>query len=1154
MRARVYSRAAATLVAAALALLPGTSQAVQKCEEILTARACTDSAPKAYTIAGGQSVMVAAPIIPGFDTACWNWTRKFQCIETDPQLYCDSGTAYQTVKDDCSLTAAAINATTQINAITYITDATYNYRCGYGEFTTNDALPTGKECVLLNSTTVSSDYVAAAVAGADPSTGWGDPPTTASLTDSIATKETRTDNYVCYSSPVTTCSDVCYNQVVDPATGTVKQEEVPCTSPVTNCAATSNQCNGSVTTNPDGTLNPNVPLGPDGRCINSTEVLTCQAGEVPKCLSKENCTLSSTTPSAVQDNGFALSQEQNYVCSNETESCTQYADVSNCVHVGAWGWDQLSIKGQVGQGLGEANAAMSKVEGIQKGLKTNDPYIFSGQDLRCHYAVGNFMNTFITIAVIAITAMATGGASIGVMGDYLMAQGFTAAQAVAIQVAASAIVDAPDSKAFGNDCCKDYVIEGSDAWYKLGSCNADEVKLAVARRKGLSHYLGDYCSKKGGFPLRQCKERTKTYCAFDDMLALVVNEQGRAQLDALSRADTSTTKSTGELSFKLYDAPVLDATKYTGVLNTGHWEKLVTASNSQVWTWQYPGYCSSTEAQKAAYDIYNQETAAAVDMTGIQPDSMTAEQAAKLLLATANLAPFQECPSTPGLVSYLTCSKLDDSCDVTKLPEGPTGVEMDMAGANVSEADVNWRVQQLASFFQPGDYGVTGVMSDPTFAAVSASVNEYITSTGSCHTDGSCLYELAITDKQATGGMGAKKRISERAQFPLYTVVTNSAWPTVNYVNQDGTMAPESYLSDPNRGLATALSVGTQRFIFHPNYLGAPLQGNIHSKVLMEYANSNLSAVHPEDDYTPLLVPTSLPPASEGWYPYGDASDNKKHFFLSGGCDPNSRWCNYDIQVDLTVPRHPWGSAESPRCWGFSLSQMAALDFDKMDLSRWINSLDLSSASAGLSGDAAKAMTDQVTSSAQSFYSAVKNGDVINKPGAGTVALVTNTDILPKLSNDNFEAYTLQVAVPANWPNWFDDQPNNNPVTNVVVNWGDGRPTEIMSLASTGRAYTAKHDYGDMPVGTYTVTVTLDTHGNGAQTLTTNVSITPNAGDAIPATTLKFSNPGSNGSTQGEYSPATTTSGNSQSEADLVTVSPGTVNQFEQQGSTVTAP
>lgn len=1136
-----------TLVTAVL--FPLQAQASLKCQELKAKLTCTDSAARRVTYSWG-TVSVPAPIIPGYSTACWNWSRTFQCVETDPIYQCDSGTSFDNVKADCSLVASKINSTTTVNSVNYITAADYSYRCAWGQWTEQPPLPPNKECIMLDQTTVPSNYVPSAPVGTTPP---------GSLSTTINLQETRNEEYVCYGAPVTTCANTCYAEVKNAATGLMEKKEVACTSPISQCATSSNQCDGTARRNPDGSLVADPSVGPDGRCVSSTENQICQSGTIPKCLTKDNCTLSKTENSGIQDNGFALNQDQTYVCTNTKETCTELANVSNCVHVGAWGWDQTSIKSQVGQGLAEYNAAMSKLEGVEKGMKDNDPYIFSGQDLRCHYAVGNFLNTFIAIAVIAATMVATGGASAGLLSTALQSGGMAVAQAnavaAAVSIGAAALNDAPNSKAIGSNCCKDFVFEGSDAWYKLGSCTADEIKLSVAKRKGLDHYLGEYCSKKSGFPIRQCVEKTRSYCVFDDMLALTVNEQGRAQLDALATADTVNTSVTGAKGFALYGAPVASAPKYTGYLNTGKWVKQAQQNNAQVWTWQYPAYCASSTAQKAAHDLWIQEMTKASDTKGIEPDEMTKAQAMQFLMAAVNVAPFQECPSTPGTMSFLTCSKNDDSCDTNKLPEGPTGVETDLTGL-VSQADVNWRVQQTASFYTPGDYGVTATMaSNSSYAAVSESINEFVTAVGSCHrTDGQCLYYFAITDKVATKGAGAKKRSTEYAQFPLYTVQPSSTQPAIDYVAQDGTLNTAAYQADPNRGRADPIYVGTQRLIFHPNFITSPVQGNIHSKILVEYANAKLDPGYPENDYKALMVPTSLPPGTAGWYPYGSAGVHGKYFYLSGGCNANSRWCNYEITVDLDIPRHPWGTAQAPRCWGFSLEQMAALDFDKMDLSRWINSLDLDASTASMSTEAAAAMTKQVTDTAQAFYSNVSTSTPTNKPGAGTTALVTNTDILPMLSNGSFRAYVLEAAVPSNWPNYFIDQVNNNPVSNVKVDWGDGKQG-VMVMDPGGKAYTAEHDYGDLKVATrYKVTVTLDTGSNGPQTLTTFVTVTPDGGGIPAKTELQFNNPGSNGKVQAQYNPANTLNNLNQSPDSLNTIAPGMTDQFDRQGGTVTNP
>jgi hypothetical protein len=1171
-------RAAMTLVVAAATFVPSVSHASLVCQELTQDRSCTDNST--HNVDG---LAVPAPVLPGFSSGCWSWDRQFQCVEQNPTYYCDSGDSYATVQATCSLTSAIVNAAVNIKSINYITSATYDYSCAFGQLTTNDSLPTGQSCVMLDDTTTYSNTVSAANPGTPADTGNG---TTASLPTSISNTETDTQQYVCYYPPATTCSDTCYTNVTDPSTGAITQQATACNSPVTNCVQSSDTCNSNVTVNADGGMSGTESLGPDGRCVDSTAVSTCQAGEIPKCLTNSNCALQNTTATGIQDNGFATTQTQTYQCSNTTTTCTEVTNVSNCVHADAWGWDNMTLQSEVGQGLGDANQAISQVEAIQAGINNNDPYIFSGQALKCNYPVGNFLNTLIEVAMIAasmvVTFGATGVASAGLLASVLSsttimgsaAMSVTAANiaATTIEVGASLASDIPNSAAFGKDCCQDLgALEGSDGWYKLGSCTGDEVKLAVAKEKGLDYYLGDYCSKKGGFPLRQCVQRTKSYCVFDDMLALLVNEQGRQQLDAIAAADPSTTSATSALSFNLYASYDPNATTYSG-MNNGSWKQLTTTQNgfnSQLWYWQFPGYCQSSADQATANNLYNAQVNAALNEQGIQPGKMTQAQASALLQNAAGLPVFQSCPTTAGTITYMTCSLQNDSCNTSELPAGPDDDGTDFSGGDVETVDVNWVTQNVQSYYMPGDYGVTAVMpANSAYAAVDTSVNDYITSTGSCHsTDGSCLYTFEITNKTTTGGAGAKKRTTSHAQFPLYTLMYTSSLPSITYLNSTGTLDTAAYQADPNRGAANPDSVSSQRFIFHPNYVATP-PTQIYSDVLLEWATQATDFNNPANDYTPLIVPTTLPPDTPGWYPYGDPSDDSKHFYLSGGCDPNSYWCDYEIDVDLNVPRHPWGSPQDPECWGFTLEQMAALDFSTMDLSAWINSLDLTGAgdsAAGLSTQAATAMTSAATASAQSFYSAYTSGSSVTQAGAGTVALVLSSSTLPSMTQDtdttgsgNYTAYQETVAVPSNWPQYYTDnsEPNDNPVTNVTVDWGDGSATTSATLATNTAgqqtAYTAAHDYGDDAVGNYTVTVTLQTANNGAQRLTSTVTISPNAGGTPTTAPLNFTNQGEDGTPTSTTTPSQTINGTTTDSTTDQTLSPGTANQISTQGSSVT--
>jgi len=1124
------------LLTAAILTWAQPSEAALRCEEI--DRYCENANPYPVTINGYQR-HIPAPILNGYNTACWHWKKRFQCIETDPIYSCESGRSVDDVKNTCNLVDARVLETAKINTIQYITSAEYDYRCNWGEWETEERLPEGKECVVLDQTITDVNSVPGAGLGVHPNPG-------ATLNEGVVVDQDRHQEYVCYSSPVQTCSDTCYEEVLNPDTGIPERQEVPCTSPVTNCIMANDQCRGDV----DGQFE----VGPDGRCILSDQAYMCQNGPIPRCLTDEKCVLDSTSPSGVLDNGIAMTEEQNYLCSNTTTSCVETSEVSNCVNVSAWGWDQLHHPSSIGTGLGEFNQAMAKLDAIEKGMNENDPYIFSGINLRCRYAVGNFLNTAIIAGMLLIAAVATGGAALGALGSVA---GLTGGEVAAIMIAGSALNDGINSPALGANCCKNQVIEGKEAWYRLGSCTADEVKLSIAKQKGLSYYLGEYCSKKGGFPVRQCVQKTKSYCVFDDMLSFVVNKEGRKQLDELALADPLSTSATPEMAFKLY-APQVASTEptqeaphaYSGVLNNGSWQMLLNEGGSQVWYWQYPGYCRSPDLQAQAYDLHNQEINMTIDTTGSRDGEIDQEDAIRRIRNIVGIKPFQTCSETQGLVHFLTCEDANNDCDPARLPEDPDGILSDEYGENVNDTDVRWRSQQVKGNYLPGQYGVTMQMeSNPAFAAVSNSLSALVTSVGSCQGE-DCLFRFIVTDRASNEGLGARKRVKDYIRFPLYTIQQSTTFPVVDYVRPDGSMPAGAWENDPNKMLGDSVELMKHRFIPRPNYLTTAPKDNIHTHVLLEWSPGG-----GEDSWTPILLPTSLAPATEGFYPYGDPNDPSKQFYISGGCDVNSRWCLYEVQTDLVVPRHPWGSAKEPRCWGFSIEQVAALDFDRMDLSEWLNSLDLGAASEGLSESAAKAFTDKVLETGQNFYSAYKEGDKTPSQLPGSKAIVTNTDTLPLLSSEEYKSYTLKLGVTANWPQYYErSADNNNPVTNVRVDWGDGSAPVTPFMDPGGRAYFAEHDYTYEAHGTYKITVTLDTQNHGSKTLTTTVEITPNAGEQREKRELDFDNPGSVGSLPGDYIPSEAIDGTIGDEQGAENLSPGSKKQYEAQGEWLTGP
>ena len=1220
--------AAITLAIAAIAaitLAPTTSHARLSCER--STSVCNDSTTHIV-----NGVAIGAPTILNAQ-ACWSWSNTYSCVETNATYSCTGGGAQVgKVMSACSVVSGVIASSVTIRGKQYPLSATAQYACDFEKFVLTTPIPpapTGnfvmkpplppapKECVRLEAVVTDKNIVSSSAIGATPTSGSGTASaTTAVLETTLAMSRYRRDEFVCYDKPVETCVDTCYAGSGVSTTGggasTIAVAPVACAAPLNkaNCSVQSQACDGSR----DAAVvdSGRLEQGPDGRCVAGTTSYLCPSATAPSCMNEPNCTLVESKWAVVSTNGVPLTMDQTYECSKTETKCERISSVNSCNSTQTWGLDNMTLESPLGLGLNEANSAMAKVEGIQKGMTESDVYIFSGQDLRCRYPVGSWLNAFVAIAFSLALAAMTGGASLGMM------IGLTTGQSLAIGAALSIAGDAPNTKAFGTNCCKDYIIEGSDAWYKTGKCTPDEIKLSVARSKHLAIRIGgDYCSKKSGFPFKECKEMTRTFCAFDDMLALTVNEQGRAQLDRLASASTGNTTSSPNVAFQMFGAATSPnpGHLYLG-LDTGAWSEVTNVAGSKIYSWKYPAYCKSPAAQSYAFAAHQQEVNDIVSMAGFIPpkdangkyllENLTQAQKTAVAARLLTVPSFQGCASMPGSLPFMTCAVA--TCDVTKMPATAEGAEFSELGElKTNEADPNWRVQAVRSFYAPGDYGVTRTMStNASFARVSNSLSENISANGSCkEATGACLFDFDVT----TGGSGAKRRLKESVRFPLYSLNASPEYPTINYMPLDGTLPSAGYAADRNKGLATPLTMSKQRYIFHPILMTQAPATGIHPAVLLEWAFQAGVKGEPGSDYQALALPTDLPKNTPGWWPvdafrvyqtsYKDDTSNwirrwicgwqsngwphtvyseaqmqaiwgftcttttyvPVQFFISGGCDKDSKWCEYTLEQDLQIDRHPWGSAQSPRCWGFSIDQMAVLDFDAMDLSRWINSLDLDGMVAGMPDASKTAMAGQVTASAQTFYTAMSSGAETSTTAAEAQVLLLSNDTLPTMSGPPFEAYKLHIAVPSNWPKVYATGAgtNDNPITNAIVDFGrPGINTDTLLLKhSSGKYLEATNDMGDYPVGTYKVTVRLQTAKNGEQVLSQYVRITPYYGKAPSDKTLDFGNSNINAPTSAKYTPAELANGSKQTSTgvtkpDGTVVSPGLAPLYNKQGTTVT--
>lgn len=84
-----------------------------------------------------------------------------------------------------------------------------------------------------------------------------------------------------------------------------------------------------------------------------------------------------------------------------------------------------------------------------------------------------------------------------------------------------------DRKAFGiSNCCKD---SGWGQDIGVSECSAEEKELGLAREKGMTHYVGSYCSDDDD--ILGCLEREYVYCSYPSKLSRIIIEQGNMQLN-----------------------------------------------------------------------------------------------------------------------------------------------------------------------------------------------------------------------------------------------------------------------------------------------------------------------------------------------------------------------------------------------------------------------------------------------------------------------------------------------------------------------------------------------------------------------------------------------------------------------------------------------
>lgn len=266
------------------------------------------------------------------------------------------------------------------------------------------------------------------------------------------------------------------------------------------------------------------------------------------------CSLSGKTALTFSDGaggGLVTAQRETYSCTKERRQCVQWSATGSdpsCLNSDmAMGMDRVSATNPTADGsMNNAMVAAALLDGTAQGAEGEQkdqkvPLLFNGEDMRCKRPVGG-------------------------IGSLL-----------------------------SKNCCRTNLERPKKGVLIQKGCDMTEAKLAAARRSNYAHYVGEYCSRRMGWPFKKCLERKQTYCVFQGVLPRLIHEQGRDQLAAMTASSGNASVKEQQTTFRYYHS------------GDGAWSTPVEVNGVKVSAWQWPSYCS--DPAKAAEKLVESQNA-----------------------------------------------------------------------------------------------------------------------------------------------------------------------------------------------------------------------------------------------------------------------------------------------------------------------------------------------------------------------------------------------------------------------------------------------------------------------------------------------------------------------------------------------------------------
>ena len=263
----------------------------------------------------------------------------------------------------------------------------------------------------------------------------------------------------------------------------------------------------------------------EGYCVDQDTDYSCNA-TTSYCDTDPGCTLVSQT-CATSISGQCAVEDQTYQCTTTGQTCLQYQTSGNCASVNTAGL-QNQTSNPDNNDFAQAVEATELLDAIRKNIDSdNPPRIFDGTEMTCGQEWGCSL---------------------------------------------------------GNCCCDTSLSSTSGT---VWNCSQEEVRLAGYRRANLAVNVTNGCDSGVTNPFSGsclwCTSTREYYCVFDNLLAALVQEQGRPQLAAMA-ANGYAGASQTPFSYPFY------------ATGSGQWAGPVNANGNDVWVWEWPAACNTTGA------------------------------------------------------------------------------------------------------------------------------------------------------------------------------------------------------------------------------------------------------------------------------------------------------------------------------------------------------------------------------------------------------------------------------------------------------------------------------------------------------------------------------------------------------------------------------